>query len=338
MKDVSYSLVQRNKRRGIMTWYARVKKPDEEHPRFFSLRTTKKGEATLLLAEKIKTGEFEKSAADKLKFKTALDMFMHSCEQNGVKPGTIENYYRSLATFRRFMNRAVVDVSDVEVLEAFNETCGNNAAGTFNIRLSFVSRFYRYLIDDLELRVKNPFRKVRHRKPIRKFKKGFWTLDQVQSILSHATSPTERLFWAVMAFAGFRWSEAVEFRRSDIHDGKIHVIGKGDIEADVPISNLLQEEIDRFGDGNWDFSGMKRNTCNLKKAVSLAGIQDDGTSVNYHRFRHSFGSNLIRAGANLKAAQMLMRHSCIQMTLNVYSHLREGDLLASVNLLKEEGK
>ncbi len=55
--------------------------------------------------------------------------------------------------------------------------------------------------------------------------------------------------------------------------------------------------------------------------------------ANFHRLRHSFGSNLIRAGANIKAVQLLMRHSNIQMTLNVYSHLLDSDLSQTLALI-----
>ncbi len=68
----------------------------------------------------------------------------------------------------------------------------------------------------------------------------------------------------------------------------------------------------------------------LKRAVAAA-LGDCGGRVNNHRFRHSFASNLIRAGVNVKAVQQLLRHENVQITLNTYSHLLQEDLTAAAN-------
>lgn len=67
----------------------------------------------------------------------------------------------------------------------------------------------------------------------------------------------------------------------------------------------------------------------VRKAL---GGENDGEATN-HRFRHSFASNLIRAGANVKVVQKLMRHATVQMTLNAYAHLLGDDLESGIGLL-----
>lgn len=46
--------------------------------------------------------------------------------------------------------------------------------------------------------------------------------------------------------------------------------------------------------------------------------------VTPHLLRHTFISNLIVSGANIKTVQYLAGHATVQMTLNIYAHLMEN--------------
>jgi integrase/recombinase XerD len=48
-------------------------------------------------------------------------------------------------------------------------------------------------------------------------------------------------------------------------------------------------------------------------------------TANAHRFRHTFGSEMIRAGVSLPALQRLMGHSHIHTTM-LYIHLEPQDV------------
>lgn len=57
--------------------------------------------------------------------------------------------------------------------------------------------------------------------------------------------------------------------------------------------------------------------------------------VRAHMLRHSYATNLYRAGIDLKTAQYLLGHSSIEMTANVYTHLAKEDTAASVIQLEK---
>ena len=61
----------------------------------------------------------------------------------------------------------------------------------------------------------------------------------------------------------------------------------------------------------------------FKKAAAMAGIEK---RVDLHTLRHSYGSNKLRDGWGLKKVSMIMGHSDVVVTANVYSHLLDGDL------------
>ncbi len=70
----------------------------------------------------------------------------------------------------------------------------------------------------------------------------------------------------------------------------------------------------------------------LRADLREAGIsyQDDqGRYLDFHSFRHTFGTWLTRTGVHPKVAQIIMRHSDINLTMNTYTHvLREHETRA----------
>jgi integrase len=156
-------------------------------------------------------------------------------------------------------------------------------------------------------------------------------------ILAAAPTPEYRKFWALMAFAGLRYFEARDLKWKDIDDGKITLVGKGGKLATVPVSERLQAELGVPGDADativapGTFANNTTSIRALKAAVAKVGLNPDG--ANNHKFRHSFASNLIRSGINIKAVQQLMRHDSIDITLNTYSHLLQNDLKDAVNVI-----
>jgi len=55
-------------------------------------------------------------------------------------------------------------------------------------------------------------------------------------------------------------------------------------------------------------------------AAGIARRDDAGRVVDFHSLRHTFITNLSRAGVHPRTAQALARHSRIDLTMNVYSH------------------
>ena len=119
--------------------------------------------------------------------------------------------------------------------------------------------------------------------------------------------------------------------------GKITLVGKGGKLATVPVSNRLQNEMGTPGnpDATIVAAGTFANNTSsiraLRAAVIKAGLNPDG--ANNHKFRHSFISNLIRSGINVRAVQQLARHESVDITLNTYSHLLQNDLADAVNAI-----
>lgn len=339
-----YSILQRYLSRGNPTWYGRI--ADGAIIKFISLGVTKKSEAmewlNLRNSEKFLPETVLMQKSDR-PFGKSLDTFLESVEAlHGKDSATAAAYRSRLSSLVHW-----ADLHGVFSLRDFSKEMAQKFAASVSTEYStktaremlrLCRQFTKWCADIYDMEDWNPFRPVALPK-LEKRKKDFWTLEQIDHILDAAPSSDFRLFWALMAFAGLRQSEACSFGpRSLGNDGKLRVIGKGNKESFLPVSERLGCEISRFGkrlyEGMFDRPAFRHSRSNwiLRKAVASSGIICEGIANN-HRFRHSFASNLIRSGVNVKAVQLLMRHENIQVTLDTYSHLLQDDLKAAVDML-----
>jgi len=60
-----------------------------------------------------------------------------------------------------------------------------------------------------------------------------------------------------------------------------------------------------------------------------------GGKVDFHSLRVSFVTNVIEAGASVKEAQVLARHSTPTLTLNVYARTRPERLVGVADAIGE---
>ena len=65
-------------------------------------------------------------------------------------------------------------------------------------------------------------------------------------------------------------------------------------------------------------------------AANLEYEDDRGRVADFHALRHTFISNLARAGVHPRNAQALARHSTIDLTMHVYTHVSMHDLSRDV--------
>lgn len=337
----SYSICQANKRHGSDYWYGRIN--DDGEVKYISLKTKRKSEAQEWLAM-MNARRFlpeERDGWKKRDIFAAMTAFLQSVETSkGAGSSTCGAYTGRLAVLKDFCKAArIATLGDFtrERAQGFADFLAGRryAPKTTRELLRCASQFFAWASDTYEIEGWEPLAKVARPKLVKR-QKDFWTPEEIDRILDAAPSPRFRLFWAFMAFAGLRHHEACAIGPESVKDGKIEVIGKGNKQAFLPVNDRLRDEMARYGriePGLFQASefrlGGNANRV-LKKAVEAASIKSGGVASN-HRFRHSFASNLIRAGVNVKAVQQLMRHENVQITLDTYSHLLQEDLTEAAN-------
>ncbi len=137
---------------------------------------------------------------------------------------------------------------------------------------------------------------------------------------------------------GLRVSELIELRISNLflNDGFIRVIGKGDKERLVPISEITARYLTNYiafirvhvpvKKGFEDIVFLNRNGRKLTRQMIFILIRDLATragiskTIGPHTLRHSFATHLIDGGADLRAIQEMLGHASITTT-EIYTHL-----------------
>ncbi len=77
------------------------------------------------------------------------------------------------------------------------------------------------------------------------------------------------------------------------------------------------------------FAAIPTMKC-FRNDLRKAGIPHD-TGLCFHSLRHTFCTRLVRSGTTLKAAQQLMRHSTVELTAKVYTHLGITDTASALH-------
>jgi integrase/recombinase XerD len=134
--------------------------------------------------------------------------------------------------------------------------------------------------------------------------------------------------------AGLRVHEIAKIRGEDIIAGtQIYVLGKGSKPAVLPLHPNLQELAGRYpGSGFWfpardrpgePISGasITTTTTRLFRKIDIEG--------SHHRCRHTYGTNLLRNGANIRVVQQLLRHESLTST-QIYTEVQDSEQEAAI--------
>lgn len=176
---------------------------------------------------------------------------------------------------------------------------------------------------------------------------GFLDTDEVERLFnvidtSNPVGLRDRAMLELLFSSGLRVSELVNLNRDHINleRGEFMVRGKGQKDRPVFISPEAAEAIDLYLKSRNDeydplfihYSGSKEDGYTrltarsvqrlVKRYASLAGITK---VVTPHTLRHSFATDLLINGADVRSVQGLLGHSNISTT-QIYTHITDPQL------------
>ncbi|MGA2259818.1 MAG: site-specific integrase [Acidobacteriota bacterium] len=146
---------------------------------------------------------------------------------------------------------------------------------------------------------------------------------------------------ALMLFNGLRSREIIELRLEDVRfpELQFRVCGKGNKERMLPLSEDTMATLQRYLDFERPrvsspfvflcLKGRRRG-----RPMTAAGLRSlfrhhrrtaEVPMANPHRFRHTFGADMVRCGISLPALMHLMGHSRIPTTM-LYVRLSPEDV------------
>lgn len=107
-------------------------------------------------------------------------------------------------------------------------------------------------------------------------------------------------------------------------------------KAIIPLPTVLKEELIKWFKINpynkiiCDIEGFYLNPCTLSSDVNRVA-QKLNISFHFHMLRHTFATTLVTNNVDLKTAQELMRHSKIDTTMSIYTHISDQHKIDTVN-------
>jgi integrase/recombinase XerD len=145
----------------------------------------------------------------------------------------------------------------------------------------------------------------------------------------------------LMLLDGLRSCELLGLQMEDLQlaSGQIRVLGKGNKKRIVPLPPEILEVLGNylclekplthspalFVSLKGQQRGQPMNSAGLRSLFRHHRLLSHVHQANPHRFRHTFGADMVRAGMSLPALQHLMGHSQIQTTM-LYVQLAPQDV------------
>ena len=179
------------------------------------------------------------------------------------------------------------------------------------------------------------------------------SLEEIDAIIAGIDLSTEeghrnRAIIETLYGCGLRVSELVNLHLSDLFfsEGFIRVLGKGNKQRLVPISEYTQKEINNYilhqrknipiVKEFSDIVFLNRRGKQLTRAMIFTIIKQAASAIGLtktispHTFRHSFATHLLENGANLRAIQLMLGHESITTT-EIYTHIDHSYLSQVIN-------
>jgi integrase/recombinase XerD len=164
--------------------------------------------------------------------------------------------------------------------------------------------------------------------------------EDLSLILAVVNRRRTRAMILLAALAGLRVHEIAKFRGEDIdlRTGIITVTGKGGktamipAHADILITAYFFPRRGYWFPGYGDNSTVHISGASVGSAITSV-MKRAGLSATAHQLRHWYGTNLLRAGVNMRVVQTLMRHESLATTA-IYTMVDDDQQRAGIETLK----
>ncbi|MBH5317582.1 tyrosine-type recombinase/integrase [Paenibacillus sp. GSMTC-2017] len=252
-----------------------------------------------------------------------------------------------LHDLKHFLNnlygKEITEVTNFDVMNHLTKVRESGAGARYRNRCqSSIRLFYKVMIK-FNVATSNPAMDIEKAKVDKNKKPTYLEKDLLDSCTALVTGKyqiRDVTIVALMAYAGLRVSEIVKLNVMDVTGTTIGVRGKGDKWRYIPLPTEIIELIEVYQterieprnkkDENALFVSQfgrrisKRMVQNVTETTFKALIKENpqlkGMQLSSHKLRHSFATDLLRNGVDLRAVQELLGHEDISTT-QIYTHV-----------------
>lgn len=276
-----------------------------------------------------------------------------------LSKNTISSYKDNLNRFEDFIkgkNIKEINRNDIENFLKFNDNMAEKSRAHY---LTVIKNFYIFLVGE-DLIEQNPCENIKSPKLTKKLPE-YLTEEEIEKLLSfNLKTPLDyrnKAMLELLYATGMRVSELINLKINNLNlnDDFVRIMGKGSKERISPISDIAKKYMQIYLDNyrnlllkNKDSEYVFINNFgskisrqgffkNLKKIAKEEGIEKE---ISPHTLRHSYATNLLKNGADLRIIQELLGHSDISTT-EIYTHIINEKLKQDYEYhprYKKEGK
>ncbi|MDO4594320.1 MAG: tyrosine recombinase XerC [Tissierellia bacterium] len=251
---------------------------------------------------------------------------------------------------RNFLNE--INLSDLYQYLSYLDNIRKDSSNTRSRKISALRSFFGYLYSDVELidsniteKLKNP--KQNKRQPI------YLTLEETKTLLNEISKEKNEFLQnrdmaIVFMFltTGMRLSELVSIDINTIKDDHLSVIGKGNKERTIYLSDKCIDELNNYKIiRNKYLNGKEEKALFIstrKKRMSKRAVQHmldkylekagfDTSVYSVHKLRHTAATLMYRYGdVDIRALKEILGHESVATT-QIYTHIEDEDLKKAIN-------
>ena len=270
--------------------------------------------------------------------------------ERSYTPNTLDAYLKDLQKLLNYYSDEGIDFRQVTLkqLDGFAKALQELGVGPRSVAriLSGVRSFYRFLT--IEKEVETDPTELLESPKVGKHLPEVLSLPEIDAIeaaidLSKPEGVRDLAIVEVLFSCGLRISELCSLKLSELYleEGYIRVHGKGRKERLVPIGDSAIDRLRQWfvvrqgckvksGEEDFVFVSLRRGKrlsrislfVYIKEYAAKAGIRKN---ISPHTFRHSFATQLLEGGANLRAIQAMLGHEDIGTT-EIYMHVDKTHL------------
>jgi integrase/recombinase XerD len=295
--------------------------------------------------------------------KLITQFLQHLKIDKGASVHTLSSYGRDLAQFEAMAKTPLFSrtESDVQTFLKNLKTRGLKSTSVAR-KVSALKQFYQFYLREEAIK-ENPTLFIESPVQIKRLPKAI-DGQAIENLLEAAgtglaytgelkgalNARDEAMIYLLYA-TGVRVSELVgiELSACDVEAGLIRVMGKRSKERMIPFARIAGEKIHHYLEigrpllkpkADILFLGERGTPLTrqgfwkiLKKLALKAGIHG---SLHPHMLRHTFATDLLRSGMNLRTLQMLLGHADLQTT-EIYTHVAPEKLKEVVEKFHPRG-
>lgn len=275
------------------------------------------------------------------------DYVEHLSKFDRLSKLTVKSYKKDLELFAFYLvNKQLIEVAAKDIRSYITKlTYEKKSKTTINRKITSIRRFYNHLVFLGIIKV-NPLIAIKQLKTEQTIPKF---IDQTELFRLNELEEDQdtKLIVNLLAVTGIRVAELVNIKITDLNftANSLRVLGKGNKERivlfDKITANELQTYIDQMDKQIYLFEHNKKQftTNRVRNLLKVASINSTNKNLTPHSLRHTFATNILKNGADIRFIQKILGHAKISST-QIYTHAdinRVRDLV-NLNLAKTSPK